>query len=149
VPSLLIMCLLLWSFNVLAATKDDKAIGLVLGNPSGVSGKLWLAELEAVDAVMGISPGRQSRVNLHSDYLWHRPGAFYFNDEYPLDFYYGLGGRMEFGDDIELGLRVPVGLVHQLSTERAEVFVEAAPILDFISRFGLEIHLLAGARYYF
>lgn len=147
--SLLIVLLGLLNFNLHAANPGDKALGMMLGNPSGINGKYWLEDNHAVDAGLGISPGQKSAISLHADYLLHKEAAFYFNDTYALDFYYGAGGRMEFGDDIELGLRVPVGVVHNLSDQPADIFVELAPILDFISRFGLELHVLAGGRYYF
>jgi hypothetical protein len=146
---LLVVVLIFSSLSTVAMTKDDWALGAMIGNPTGINGKYWLGDRQAVDGGVGISPGKSSNVSLHSDYLLHQPSAFYFNDEYPLDFYYGLGARMEFGKDIELGVRIPFGLVHNITEQRADIFVEVAPILDIISRFGLELHLLAGGRYYF
>jgi hypothetical protein len=141
--------LTLASLPSLAISKDDWALGAMIGNPTGLNGKYWVGDNQAIDGGFGVSPGKSSNVSLHSDYLLHQTSAFYFNDQYPLDLYYGLGARMEFGRDIELGVRVPVGLVHNLSEQRADIFFEAAPIWDFISRFGLELHVLAGGRYYF
>lgn len=124
-------------------------IGFTLGNPIGLNGKHWLNNSQAVDAGVGFSVFGKSHLQIHSDYLLHNESAFYFNDTYPLDLAFGIGGRMEFGDDIVIGARVPVGLVHKLERENADVFAEVAPILDFIGKTGLEIHLLFGARYYF
>jgi hypothetical protein len=56
---------------------------------------------------------------------------------------------MEFADDIEVGVRLPVGLAHKVEGGSADVFAEIAPIVDFISRTGIELHWLFGARYYF
>ena len=62
----------------------------------------------------------------------------------------GLSRLIEkFSDDIEIGVRVPVGLVYLVEAHNADIFSEIAPIVDFISRTGLEIHLLFGGRYYF
>jgi hypothetical protein len=138
----------LLSFATFAA-EGDKGIGLILGNPTGLSGKYWLSESHAVDGGLAWSFGKHSNLSLHSDYLLHNQEAFFFNDTVPLDLFYGIGARMEFDDDIELGVRIPVGLVHNLKQDSADVFAEIAPILDFVSRTGLELHFAVGGRYYF
>lgn len=144
--SLLALVLILSSFS---CWSNDFGLGLSIGNPTGLNGKYWLDERAAVDGGFALSLGKKSALSMHSDYLLHKNSAFYFNDDYALDMYYGLGGRMEFSDDIELGVRVPVGLAHKLENAGADVFVEGAPIIDIIGRTGLELHLLLGARYYF
>jgi hypothetical protein len=131
------------------AAPGELGLGLMVGNPTGVSGKYWLDDDHAVDGGVGVSLGEHSDLSLHSDYLFHSYSAFYMNDDIPLDFHYGVGGRMEFADEIELGLRVPVGLTHRFTETTADVFAEAAPILDFLGRRGIELHLVGGARYYF
>ena len=118
----------------------------MLGNPTaGFTAKHWLNENQAVDAALGFS----SHVQIHGDFLFHNKEAFYLNDTIPLDFYFGLGARMKFEDDIVLGLRAPFGLTHQFTEQSLDAFVEVAPILDFVSHFGWAAHLLAGGRYYF
>lgn len=134
------------SLNVLSATTGA---GFMLGNPTGAAVKHWLNDQAAVDGGFGFSFGEHTDVHIHSDYILHKKGAFYFNDVHPLDFYYGLGGRMEFADDIELGVRAPVGLVHMFTEQPVDVFAELAPVLDFISKIGVELNVSIGARYYF
>jgi hypothetical protein len=134
------------SFPVFA---NKQGVGITLGNPTGLNGKYWLDGKRAIDASLGVSMGVHSDFSMHSDYLFHRFDAFYFNEVHPLDLYYGLGGRMEFADDIEIGIRVPVGLVHGFKEENAELFFEMAPIIEILTKKGLELHLLFGARYYF
>jgi hypothetical protein len=144
--TILSLLLLLASFS---ATAQRTGLGVALGNPVGLSAKRWFDETTAVDAGVGMSFGKKSNFSIHSDYLLHRSSAYYLNDQNPLDLYYGIGGRMEFADDIELGVRLPVGLAHTVEDRNADMFAELAPIIDFVSRTGLELHLLAGARYYF
>lgn len=121
----------------------------MLGNPTGLNGKYWLSDSQAIDVGAGFSFGLHTNFSLHSDFLLHKEGFLIFKEDYPLDLYYGVGGRMEFADDIEVGLRVPVGTAYRLEDKNADIFLELAPIWDFVSRTGLELHLLAGARYYF
>jgi hypothetical protein len=133
----------------LAAYAQKTGVGVSLGNPTGLSAKRWLSSTRAVDAGAGFSYGNHTNFSLHSDYLLHNQSAFYLNDVHALDLYYGIGARMEFADDIEIGVRVPVGLAHQMEDAKADIFAEVAPVVDFISRTGVELHLLFGSRYYF
>lgn len=143
----LILVTFLFSLSAMAA--GELGIGAMIGNPTGINGKYWLTKSTAVDGGMAFSIGGHSRFTLHSDYLFHKDGALVFNDEHPLDVYYGIGGRMKFADDIQLGVRLPFGVAHMFENNRADVFGELAPIVDFIGRTGLEISFAVGGRYYF
>lgn len=145
--SMMLAVLLVITSSALAA--GEMGIGAMVGNPTGLNGKLWLSESTAVDGGLALSLGKNSNFSMHSDYLFHSDGALVFQDTHPLDVYYGIGGRMEFSDDIELGVRLPVGVAHRMENKRADLFGEVAPIVDFIGRTGLELHLAVGARYYF
>lgn len=142
-----LLSVLVLSSSIWAQNKTG--LGVSLGNPTGLNGKYWLDETKAVDAGLGFSIGKHSNFSIHSDYLFHNKGAFYFNDVHPLDLFYGIGGRMEFADDIEVGVRVPVGLVYEVEEKSADVFGEVAPVIDFLTNTGVELHILIGSRYYF
>lgn len=131
------------------ALAERIGLGAAIGNPTGLNGKYWLDDNKAFDGGLGFSLGRHTNFSLHSDYLLHSKNAFYFNDVNALDLYYGLGARMEFSNEIELGVRAPVGLAHQVENQNADVFGEVAPILNLVGGIGLEFHVLIGARYYF
>lgn len=144
----IIICslLIILSFH---ASANQTGVGISLGNPTGLNGKYWLEGNKAVDAGLGFSIGDSTDFSLHSDYLLHNEGAFFFNDVHPLDLYYGLGFRMEFADEIEFGARIPIGLSNRSENKSSDIFAEIAPILDFLGRNGLELHFLVGSRYYF
>ena len=143
---LLILLALSFGTSVLAA---GTGVGVMLGNPTGVSAKHWLDGATAVDAGVGFSFGSSTNLALHSDYLFHSEGALVLNDVHPLDIYYGLGGRIKFSDDIIIGARVPVGVAYKDPNGSSDMFAEVAPVINFISRVGVDMHLLFGARYYF
>lgn len=145
---ILLLASLLMSSGVMAAA-HQMGVGVMLGNPTGLSGKYWLDEERAIDGGFAYSLGKNSDLSIHSNYLLQKDAAFYLNDVHPLDLYYGIGGRMEFADDIEIGVRVPVGVAQRLQDQRADVFAEIAPILDLFTKTGVELHLAVGARYYF
>lgn len=143
------LLLLLGVLFSLPAMAQPLGVGVMIGSPTGLSGKYHLDNNQAIDGALGISLGSRARVNVHSTYLFHRENALYFQDDYPLDLYYGMGGRMKFADDIIMGVRLPVGLVHNFEGRTADFFGEVAPVVDFIGRVGLDLHLGIGARYYF
>lgn len=131
------------------AAPNELGVGAMVGNPSGVNAKYWLEDNVAVDGGLGLSIGPNTDLSIHSDYLLHNKAAFYLHEVYPLDLYYGLGARMEFADDFELGIRLPVGLAHRWDDQPFDAFAEIAPIVDFIGRTGVEMHFGVGGRYYF
>lgn len=143
-----LLFILLFFFSAFAA--DEKlGVGAMVGNPTGLNGKYWLKDNQAVDGGFAFALGKSSDLSLHSDYLFHNEGALYFNDDYPLDLYYGVGGRLEFADTIDIGIRVPVGLAHRFSNYPTDIFTEIAPIINFIGRSGIDLHLAVGGRFYF
>jgi hypothetical protein len=144
-----LILMVLFMVFALPSWGKEKGLGISLGNPTGLNGKYWLSGERAVDGGVGLSFGKHSNFSMHSDYLFHNKGAFFFNDVYPLDLHYGIGGRMKFSDDIKLGVRIPVGLSHRIENDNADIFGEVAPVINLVSGIGLELHLLIGARYYF
>jgi len=139
----------LFVVSLTQALAQDTGVGFMLGQPTGVSAKRWVAADRAIDAAAAWSIGSNPHFQLHSDYLWNKEGALYFQDNKPLDLYFGLGGRMDFDDEIEIGARIPVGLSYYFSERKAEYFGEFAPIVDLLPKTKLEAHLAVGLRIYF
>lgn len=139
---------LLSSFSAFAL-ENKLGAGMMIGNPTGVNGKYWLDNDRAIDGGIGFSFGGKTELSIHSDYLLHKKAALFYNDIHPLDLYFGLGGRLEFSDGVEIGVRVPLGLTHVIEERNADVFVEIAPVVDLISKLGIEMHFALGGRYYF
>lgn len=144
----LVFLMLFFSFSSFAV-ENKLGAGAMIGNPTGVNAKYWLDGDRAVDGGMGFSFGRKTELSVHSDYLFHQKAVLFYNDVHPLDLYYGVGGRIEFSDGLEMGVRLPVGLTHFVEERNADLFAEVAPIVDFISKVGVELHFTLGARYYF
>lgn len=120
-------------------------LGIILGEPTGISLKFWQSGSTAIDAAVAWSFGRHESVHIHADYLWHKNlqanrGTFYL--------YYGLGARAIFADDPKVGARIPVGLQYIIPDTRLTFFFEVAPILDLIpaTKFGVNGGL--GVRFF-
>jgi hypothetical protein len=125
-------------------------MGMMVGEPTGLSGKLWLNGRSAVDGGLAWSFDGPDGIELHSDYLRHdfqlfsaRSGA--------LGLYYGAGGRLEINEraDDALGLRIPVGLNYVFERAPMDLFFEVAPIVNVLPETEFESSVAIGARYFF
>jgi len=63
--------------------------------------------------------------------------------------YYGLGFRVNFGDETEAGVRFPIGLEYLFPRAPFDVFIEVVPILRVIQKTDFEIDGAIGARFFF
>lgn len=116
-------------------------LGVIIGEPTGVSAKFWTSGRSAVDLGVAWSLGESGRMHLHSSYLWH------FRMQSGTAFYLGLGGRLLLQDDTELAARIPLGLQFNID-RRLSLFFELAPTMPLIpeTRSGFDINGGAGIR---
>ena len=124
-------------------------VGLMVGEPTGLSLKYWMTQSWAVDGGVGASFHRSDGLQLHSDALWHWFGLI--DSSHGLWAPYVGGGvryKFEDGDDA-FGFRVPVGISYMLDHHPIDVFVEVAPILDVTPSVRGSFNFAAGARFWF
>ncbi|TAK53131.1 MAG: hypothetical protein EPO24_14815 [Bacteroidetes bacterium] len=130
---------------------QDKGFGLgiIVGEPTGISVKSWLSENSAVDGALAWSFYRGSSIHIHGDYIVHSFTAF--NTEEPLALYYGIGGRLKDGDRIatQFGIRGVIGVNYLTRSVPIDVFLEIAPILDLAPATDLLFNAGLGARFFF
>ena len=152
--SLFIAICLLSGINLQAAQYE---LGLIVGHPTGLSGKMDLNSGSGVDVALGIYSRRydkkdhddaESRVYLHADYLLYkydllpiRQGRF--------GFYYGAGGKIFFGDETNVGLRIPLGGSYEFEPVPLNLFLELVPVLDLTPGTDFDINAAIGLRYCF
>lgn len=141
-----IMILLAVSVIVLTGpvTAISQGLGVILGEPTGLSAKMWLGTNTAVDGAAAWSFGDNGGIHLHADYLFHKNDLLSF-----ASFYYGLGAKVVIINDLHLGVRIPLGLVHQLENAPIDIFLEIVPGLNLIPSTGFGVNGGLGARYYF
>jgi hypothetical protein len=124
-------------------------LGVVVGEPTGVSLKQWLSARNAVDAALAWSFTDESAFHVHADYLYHLLSA----GEVRIpgwEFYLGIGGRLKLEeDDSRIGVRVPFGMDYLFETTPFEFFLEVAPILDLAPATEVQLNGGFGIRYYF
>ena len=123
-------------------------IGIVLGEPTGVSAKLWTSSSNAFDFAAAWSFNDDGHLLLQADYVWHSFDLISVSSG-RLPLYYGIGGRVIFADDPLIGVRIPVGLNYQFATAPIDIFVEIVPILDLIPSTDFDLGGGLGARFWF
>jgi hypothetical protein len=141
------------------AEKGVLGAGLIVGEPTGVSGKYYLTDDRAIDlAIGGAVVGRGLQV--HGDFLWH-PWVLDQEPSFALPLYLGIGGRIlnhnaggsDDEDHVRIGVRAPVGILFDFTRVPLDVFAEVAGVLDYHTRgddnFGVDFNAGIGARYYF
>lgn len=138
-----------------AARRGDQGVGVMIGNPSGLSYKMWVDEKVAIDGAVGIA---QSEFDVHATLLVHNfQWAKNINDslikgitdngDFP--FYFGIGPRVLFDKKTEVGVRFPVGLAFMPNDSHWEFFTELAPVLRLTPSTGVDTDYALGLRYYF
>ncbi|MBI2417167.1 MAG: hypothetical protein HYV28_04570 [Ignavibacteriales bacterium] len=141
---------------------QDKGFGLgfVLGEPTGLSAKLWTTRENAFDFGLGVAVGGdrinynghyngESRVHFHMDYLWHSFSALGTSGRSP--FYYGIGGRFNSGGgyDGSLGVRGVFGIAWLPRATPIDLFVEIVPVFQLTPQTGFGFDAGVGIRYFF
>jgi len=144
----LVVFLLILSSTAFSQSKGF-GLGIILGEPTGISAKYWTGGNTALDFGLGYSFEKHSRFHLHADYLFHTSDLFKTTEN--ISFYYGPGARLRLVDegDSRLGFRFDVGLVWIPRGAPIDVFVEIAPLLDIIPETDFSINGGIGVRYFF
>lgn len=124
-------------------------LGVVFGEPTGLSGKLWTTERTAFDLGVAWSFQDSGHFNLHVDYLFHN-FSYFDVDKGSLPFYLGIGGRVRFHDgDDRFGVRFVVGIEYFFEDWPMAMFVEIVPILDLAPETDGDVNGGLGIRFYF
>ena len=128
--------------------EEGVGLGVILGEPTGVSFKTWLSKTQAIDAAAAWSFGNKSAFHLHADYLLHSWSLIRV-DRSNIPIYYGIGARLKFEDDNRFGVRFPVGITVFIREAPIDFFLEIVPILNLAPATDFDLNAAIGARYYF
>lgn len=150
-----VLLLFVMSINSNVQNKNF-GVGVIIGEPTGLSAKIWTSNLNALAIGLGWyidGLGKKydnvSRTHIHVDYLWHSMHAINSSGQFPL--YYGIGGRVNTGPQYEgsLAVRGILGIVWLPHNTPLDIFIEVAPTLTLISSTGFDIDAGIGARFFF
>jgi len=131
-------------------------LGIILGDPSGLSGKLKLDGTHAIDGALAFS-AIDEVLYVHADYLFHgsplRAQGLSGHRFVP---YVGIGGFIGVFDerkkdrdtDGAIGARVPLGIAWQPPIA-VDVFLEVVPLMRIVPETDAGLDVGLGVRYFF
>lgn len=158
---LLSVLFFLFCFMPLVSTAQDFGpnhrrfgLGIIAGEPTGVTGKGFLSNRLAFSGIASWS-FLDDAFTLIGDFTYEVLEIPVSAREITLPFYVGGGAKLGFdrggtndGDTL-FGVRVPVGVAAQWVNHPVEVFLEVGPGIELIPETEFDITGGLGVRYYF
>lgn len=136
--------------------KGTFGVGIMIGEPTGICGRLYLKDDQAIQAGVGVA-FIGSGFQLHADYAFH-PYILQSRETFVLATYVGPGARIvQYADGrndsyFALGIRAVGGLLFDFKNP-LDAFFEVAGVFEYgfadDAGFGLAFNAGAGLRYYF
>jgi hypothetical protein len=121
-------------------------LGIILGEPTGISTKVWMPGNTAIDGAIAWSFANKSALHIHADFLLHNFNVF--SRVVPL--YYGIGGRIKFREsETRIGVRIPVGIAYDIPSTQIDLFLEIVPLLNLNPSTSFTMNGAVGGRFYF
>ena len=148
--ALLAACVVVSTCSPSFANDSGFGLGISVGEPTGLSLKLWSSQTTAIQGGLAWSLSGDNDLHLQGDFIRHHFGLITVSKG-RLPLYYGLGARLRFREnsDNAIGIRVPVGLVYLFPDISIDAFVEIVPILDLTPDTDFDLNAAIGARYFF
>ncbi len=134
-------------------------IGLIIGEPIGLSAKYYLSESTALDFALGEYDRfrEDDDLGVHIDFLWH-PVTLVTADPFVMPLYFGIGGRLVGDDDgpdddeVDFAVRAPLGIALDFNRVPVDVFFELAILIELVNDDNdddVDLDAGIGVRYYF
>ena len=146
--------------GITTVDKGPFGIGVILGEPTGITARYYLGD-QAIQAAVG-SAFVGGGLQVHADYVWH-PWVLEERPSVAIVSYFGPGARViqydagrDADDYLALGIRGVAGMVFDFREVPLDAFVEVAGVLEYKFRgdnddggVGVSLNGGAGVRYYF
>ena len=130
------------------AQDSGLGLGILVGDPTGLSAKLWLGDSSAIDAAAAWAFKDPPACHIHGDYFFH--------GSVPVDlsagvlmFHLGAGGRVKLEKETKVGVRAPLGVDYWFDNHPIDVFLEIAAVLDLVPATEFDFNAGLGVRYFF
>ncbi len=130
-----------------ATTGGNFGAGLEIGVPSGLTGKYWLSDRNALDFNLGFN-AYDNWIGLGADYLWHEFDLIRVNSG-RLPLYYGMGAWVSVSNSPSFGGRGVVGLEYIFPSAPLDAFLEIAPGISVLPETKPIVNASLGMRYFF
>jgi hypothetical protein len=123
-------------------------LGIIMGQPTGLAAKQWMGVNTSLDAAVAWSFLHQGALYFHTDLQFHTFGSQPLGGG-RLGVYVGVGGRVLVSDTVNLGFRVPLGVLYLFAGVPLDLFVELSPTLELFPATAMSGGAAMGLRYYF
>lgn len=136
--------------SALAAPRraGDMGLGVMLGNPTGITGKYFVTNWTALDLAVGSDDG----LSFHGDVLVHGWDVFPKPEYGTFAGYMGVGAGFrddnDKNDHDQARVRVPFGLAYYPPRNLFEIFLELVPALKFGHDTDFDLDAGVGFRFY-
>ncbi len=143
--------------------ENEFGLGIMLGEPTGISGRLNLSSKRSVD--FGLARSDKSYFLILADYLFTFPHAFHTSSTFLSNVtpYVGVGGVLGIADQsfqfrtafggatgsTVFGVRIPLGIEWRPSSPPLGVFLEIAPGISILPSTQGFMQGDLGIRFYF
>lgn len=134
------------------AQTEGLGLGITVGEPTGLTGKLWVSEHTAFAGAVAWSFRNSGSLQIQGDYLIHLEltGEIKRDIKGRSFFHYGIGGRIRDDPaDNRMSVRVPLGITYAFAKSPLDFFVEAVPMLDLAPETDFDVGGAIGARFFF
>jgi len=130
------------------AAHEGMGLGIAVGDPTGITAKYWTSKNTAICGAVGWSFRGEGYLHINGDFIYHNSKLITVEKgELPL--YFGLGGRLAFKDETEIGIRIPVGIVYLFPDAPFDAFFELSPYLNLYPRTDMFLSASIGGRFFF
>jgi hypothetical protein len=139
-------------------------IGLTLGEPAGITAKLWFNKKNSLQMAVGFGYYPYYGGAFYADYLYNVFNLLPATKKTPFDlvFYMGIGGKLGMWHhrphahhdhvyDVGIGVRIPIGTSMIFTRAPFDIFLEIVPTVSFIhpEPFWFDFDAALGGRFYF
>jgi hypothetical protein len=125
-------------------------VGLIIGDPFGFTGKLWMGNEVAIDPALAFSS--TAKFHIQADYVWHNYKLIEMKGtQDSMAVYYGPGAliRVALDNSFVIGFRGVIGRTYIFKSSPFDTFIEIAPSLFLTPNFQMTMLGGFGARFYF
>ncbi|MCK6541113.1 DUF3996 domain-containing protein [bacterium] len=143
--------ILFFCVTTLSAQQSGRfGLGVMAGDPTGLSGKYWTSSSTAFQgaAAWSVVGNDKNHMIAQIDFTKHNFSIFNVSKG-RLPFYFGLGGYVVFADKLGIGARVPIGIDYIFADQKLDIFLEIAPTLNLIPSTSFTANGGVGIRYWF
>jgi hypothetical protein len=125
-------------------------LGAIIGEPTGISGKVWMSRVSAIDGAIAWGLTDENFLHLHADLLVHNYKWLHVSNRV-VPVFAGVGGvvRLAKQKSAQIGLRLPVGVAYMFYYFPLDIFVEIAPILELVPSTSFNFNGGIGLRFMF